>query len=130
FVRDSFHSLSTELSTDLSRGGIVRISLVLGGLGGRLMRKRHPQNAPRRLVRRHALHRLRRRTHGGAGTDRRARRAVGVRTPAANGGRANDGLARTPSLPDRFGAERKPCSGAGWRISGADDQRNLPPRLQ
>src|SRR5262249_59652741 len=91
FVRDSFHSLSTELSTDLSRGGIIRIALSLSlslswGDGRSIDAQTASPECSRRLVRRHALHRLRRRTHGGAGTDRRARRAVGVRTPAANGG--------------------------------------------
>src|SRR5262249_32421376 len=108
FVRDSFHSLSTELSTALSRGGIIRIALSWGD-GRSIDAQTASPERSRRLVRRYALHRLRRRAHGGAGTDRRARRAVGVRTPAANGGRANDGMARAPSLPDRFGAERKPC---------------------
>src|SRR5262252_9414253 len=85
FVRDSFHSLSTELSTDLSRGGIVRIALSLSfswGDGRSIDAQTASPERSRRLVRRHALHRLRRRTHGGAGTDRRARRAVGVRAPA------------------------------------------------
>src|SRR5262249_17164913 len=104
-------------------------SLVLGD-GRSIDAQTASPERSRRLVRRHALHRLRRRAHGGARTDRRARRAIGVRTPAANGGRANDGMARAPSLPDRFGADRKPFSGAGWRICGTDDERSLPPRLQ
>src|SRR5262245_39667639 len=108
FVRDSFHSLSTELGTDLSRGGIVRIALSLSlswGDGRWIDAQTASPERSRRLVRRHALHRLRRRTHRGAGIDRGARRAVGVRAPAANGGRADDGMACSPSLPDRFGAD-------------------------
>src|SRR5262249_47679348 len=49
FVRDSFHSLSTELSTDLSRGGIIRIALSLSlswGDGRSIDAQTHPQNAP------------------------------------------------------------------------------------
>jgi len=93
------------------------------------MRKRHPENAPGDwYVDTRCIDCGAARTAAPGLIVERGGQSVFARQPQTADERMMAWRARL--LPDRFGAERKPCSGAGWRISGADDQRNLPPRLQ